>query len=117
MVVVNSNYLIKARLPLGRFFGVPDDDAYIELREPDTKTTFRLNASFTSGDNEKIIHDFVEILPGLITSHNLMKSESEAHTATEVAAIVEQKLELFLYVLEEYKEKVIFTLGKKSGGK
>lgn len=116
-MIIKDNYLVKARMSLGSFFGVPAGDVFVELREPDTKTTFKLNSVFSSGDNEQIVNTFVEMIPSLITSHNMMKTETEAYTNAEVAGIIESKLDLFLYVLEEYKEKIIFTLGKKSNGK
>ncbi|MGD9938612.1 MAG: hypothetical protein AB7T74_02300 [Clostridia bacterium] len=117
MIIAKDTYLVKARMNLGNFFDAPDADVFIELREPDTKATFKLNNAFTSGDNERIVITFVELLPALITAHNLMKTETESYTLTEVAGIIESKLDLFLHVLDQYKEKVIFTLGKKSGGK
>jgi hypothetical protein len=117
MVIVNDSYLIAAKILVGEFFGLPDGDAFIELREPDTRTMFKLEAAFRSRDNGQIIDTFLAALPGLIVSHSLMKNEKEALLPGEVAEVVARKLELFMHILTEYKEKVLFTLGKKSGEK
>jgi len=117
MVIVNDSYLIAAKINVGEFFDLPPADVFIELREPDTRAMFKLEAAFRSGDNEKIIDTFLSALPGLIVSHSLMKSEKEAMTPAEVTETVERKLSLFMHILTEYKEKVLFTLGKKSGEK
>ena len=117
MVIVNGNYLQKARINLGEFFDVPDEDVFIELREPTSKALFRMEESFKTQDSMTILTTFIELLPSLITAHNLMRTETEKHSSEEVAAIVESKMGIFLHVLAEYKDKILFTLGKKSGEK
>lgn len=109
--------MISAKITIGEFFGLPDGDVYIELREPNTKAMFKLESVFKSGDSEKIVNTFVDMLPGIIVSHSLMKSETEMMTPLEVAGIVEKKLQLFMKVLEEYKTQVLFSLGKKVSAK
>ena len=117
MIIVNDSYLIAAKINVGEFFNLPDGDVFIELREPDTRTMFKLEAAFKTGENEKIIDTFLNALPGLIVSHSLMKTEKDAMAPQEVADTVARKLSLFMHILTEYKERVLFTLGKKSGEK
>lgn len=117
MVIVKDDYLITARISVGEFFGVPNDDAFIELRELNTMAMAGFERDLKSQDNEQIIKAFVGILPNVIVDHNLMRDETNKLTAAEVAVIIERKLDLFLKVLEEYKDKVLFTQGKKSAGK
>ena len=117
MTIVNDSYLVTARINVGEFFGVPDADAFVEIREPDTKAWFKLEAVFKSGDNEKIIEHFLSMLPALIVNHSIMKTATDPMTPDEVTGIIGGKLGLFMHVLNEYKERVLFTLGKKSGEK
>ena len=117
MTIIKTDFLVTTRISVGDFFGVPDADAYIELREPDTRAWFKLESVFRTGDNEKIIEHFIGILPGLIVGHSIMKSQDTPMTALEVTELVASKLALFMFILGEYKEKVLFTLGKKSDGK
>jgi hypothetical protein len=117
MVIVNDNYLIKAKVLLGQFFDVPEEDVFIELREPTSKALFKMEEAFKSKDSMTILTVFIDLLPSLITAHNLMRSETEKQSNAEVAAIVENKMDIFMHVLNKYKDDVLFTLGKKSGTK
>jgi hypothetical protein len=117
MVIVNDNYLVKARINLGQFFDVPEEDVFIELKEPNSKALFKMEEAFRSKDSMIILTVFIELLPSLITAHNLMRTETEKQSSVEVAAIVESKMDIFMHVLNEYKDKILFSLGKKSGAK
>jgi hypothetical protein len=115
MVVDKKRYLVSARILCGEFFDLPAGDAFITMREPDTKTTFHLEQVFKSGDTQRIVKEFVEAMPDLIVDHNFESEPGKGLTAAEVAALVADKIDLFLAVVDQYKDKVLFTLGKKSG--
>lgn len=117
VIVRDEKYLVSARIPIGQFFSLPDDDVFVELREPETKTTMRLQRASQTNDIEKVVDAFVEAFPGILVDHSLMKSETEKMEAAEVINTLAKKLELFMYVFTEYSNKVLFTLGKKSAGK
>jgi hypothetical protein len=76
---------------------------------------FKFERVLKSGDNVAIIEAFLEMLPSVIVSHNLMRDNDTALSKPELVEVIEQKLELFMHMLVEYKAKVLFTQGKKSG--
>ncbi len=117
MIIISDSYLVSAKINVGQFFGKPDAEAFIELREPDTRTMFKINAAFKTGDNEKIVETFLGVLPGLIVAHPFMKSQTEAMSQKEATEVIASKLDLFMHVLTGYKEQVLFTQGKKSDEK
>ena len=117
MVIVNNNYLITARINLGRFFGVPEADAYVELREPSTFDALKMEKAAKGGEPEESLAVFREILPRLIVEHNLYRSESEKLSPEEVVEAMVEKMELFSFVVTEYSARVLFSLGKGSAEK
>jgi hypothetical protein len=115
--VTDDKYLVSAKISIGAFFGVPDDDAFIELREPITKDTLKLQKAAQTNDIETIIDTFVETFPRLLVEHNLMKDDEKKLESAEVIDTLSKKLELFMHVFTEYSERVLFTLGKKVAAK
>ena len=115
MVVDKKRYLVSARILCGEFFDLPAGDAFITMREPDTRTTFHLEQVFKSGDTQLIVKEFVAAMPDLIIEHNFESESGKAMAPSEVASVVADKVDLFLAVVDQYKDKVLFTLGKKSG--
>lgn len=117
VIVKDEKYLVSAKILIGEFFGIPDEDAYVELREPVTKDTLRLQKAAQTNEIDTIIDAFVETWPRLLVDHNLMKSDEDKMDSAEVIETLSRKLELFMYVFTQYSERVLFTLGKKSAAK
>lgn len=115
MVVDKKRYLVSARILCGEFFDLPAGDAFITMREPDTKTTFHLERIFKTGDSLQIVDEFVKAMPSLIVEHNFEKQDGGHLTEAEVTSLVSDKVDLFMHVIDQYKDKVLFTLGKKGG--
>lgn len=127
MVVVKDkgNYLVTCRVFLGKFFNVPEEDAFIELREADTRTSKRMSDAAkkakAEGDNSKMVDVFLEELPGLVVAHSFYKppkegqTEPEIMTNAEVIELLADRLSIFELVASEYSKKALFTQGKGSG--
>jgi hypothetical protein len=113
VIVEDSKYLVSEKILIGQFFGLPEQDAFIELREPDTRTMMKMQKASRTEDTEQVVEAFIEVFPKVLVDHSLMKSEKEKMTAAEVIEVLEKKMELFMYVVTTYSEKVLFTLGKK----
>jgi hypothetical protein len=109
-MMIVGNYLVKAKIFIGQFLGGKAEDAFIELKEPDVATAMKFNKS---GQGEETISVLIEKLPELLVNHDLKKSENESLSPIEVAKVVTSKIDLFTYVMKEYKEKVLFTQGRK----
>lgn len=119
VVLKDRSYLITTRVNLGQFFGQPEEDAYITMREPDTFDANRLRkvsqAGQASGDSTEILETFAELLPKLITDHNFYDGSEDVKMPVEkLASVVMDKPELFAYLVQQYSENVLFILGKKS---
>jgi hypothetical protein len=117
VIVKDESYLVSEKIQVGQFFGLPDGDAFIEIREPGMKTSIALQKAAAAGESEGIIDAFSAALPGLIVDHSLMKTDTEKMTADEVVGVIMRKVGLFTHVITEYKEKVLFSLGERSDGK
>ncbi len=120
MVVVDKRkYLVTARVPIGRFFDVPDDDAYVELREADIQSTLELEKAKSldeSSQIEECVGWFRRHLPDLIIGHNLYRTEDQPMTSSEVTELIFDKSQMMLDVWMAYREKVGFIPGRKSKG-
>jgi hypothetical protein len=126
MVIVKDkgNYLVTCRINLGGFFGVPEEDAFVELREADTRTSKRLSDAAkkakAEGENSKMVDIFLAELPGLVVAHNFYNPAKEGQpepgimTSAEVIELLADRLPIFEKVAEEYCNNVLFTRGKGS---
>lgn len=116
VVIKDKSYLITHRVNLGQFFDMPEEDAYIVLREPDTFTLTKMNEAKQTDDasGRAFVEFFAGVLPDLVVDHDLYKTETQKMTAQEVRDLVYDKMEIFMHIVTEYTEHVLFTLGKKS---
>jgi hypothetical protein len=121
VIVKDRSYLITCKVLLGSFFGRDDEEAFVELREPDNFDANRMNVAISQAqkaeDNEPTLAAFREILPHIIVDHSFYTSETDKMSASAVAELILDRTDLFGAVLSKYSEEVLFTLGKKRGGK
>lgn len=117
MVIVDKSYLVSARINLGQYFNVPEEDAFIELREPSTFDALKMEKATKAGDTEATLKTFSEILPRVIVDHNFYKDKDSKLEPEDVVAMLAEKLDLYSYVVGEYSTRVLFTLGSKSAAK
>lgn len=126
MVIVKDkgSYLLTCRVLLGDFFGVSLEEAFVELRETDTRTAKRLSDASKKtkqgGDDSEMVDVFLAELPDLVVAHSFYKpnpdqaKEPELMSGKEVISLIADRLAPFERVVTEYSEKVLFTQGKKS---
>lgn len=116
MKVGKDRFLIKVRVPVGKYFGMEPEDGFIELREPGNEDFHTLQAASKEG-TKAMMDAFGKVSPTLIVSHNFEHEEGGALTSAEVAEILQVRPVLALAVIEAFTEKVLFTQGKKSAGR
>lgn len=126
MIIVKDkgSYLVTCRVLLGDFFGVSQEEAFVELRETDTRAAKRMSDAAKKGkqegDDAKMVDVFLSELPGLVVSHSFYKPNPDPAGepillgGKEVIDLIADRLEPFERVVTEYSEKVLFTQGKKS---
>lgn len=118
VIVKDKSYLITIKVNIGKFFNLPEADAFVTLREPDTITLTKMNEAknIEGGSGRAFIEFFSGVLPGIIVDHNLYKNDSEKLSTEDVRDLVCDKMDIFVHLVDEYAQKVLFTLGKKSEG-
>lgn len=121
MIVRTKDYLVSAKIEIGELFGVPQADAFVELREPDAFDSNRFGKvskeCTETGDQGPLLDLFREVFPRLIVDHNLYKDEQTKLAPADVVAVIMDKTALFKKVLNEYSKNVLFSLGKQSDEK
>jgi hypothetical protein len=111
VIVKDESYLIKTRIEVGQFFGREAAEAFIELREPNNKDLIRIKDGIGKSEAEALAA-FSEIMPRIITDHNIYATEDQLKTSAEVAALIVERLGIYSYVVKRYAEDVVFSLGK-----
>jgi len=118
MIVHTKDYLVTTRIEIGEYFGVPQADAFVELREPDAFDSNRFGKvskeCATTGDQGPLLELFREVFPRLIVDHNLYQDEQTKLAGDAVVGVIMDKTSLLKKVLGDYSKNVLFTLGKKS---
>lgn len=112
MIVEKNRYLIKAKILIGNFLGAAPDEAFVELREPNTLELYELREKWAqaAGDQQKTLMALIDILPALVVSHNLFADEKTLCSKERAAEIILDKINLFEYVVAEYYDKVLFLI-------
>jgi hypothetical protein len=111
-------YLIKAQINLGRFFGQPDADVYVTLREMTMAQKMSFQPVAASGDGMAIFGAFRDALPALVVEHNFYAEEGKPMSAGEVVDLLMEREAVAMAVLDEYKERVMgFQNGEKGPDK
>lgn len=111
-MVIKKDYLVSKRIEIGEFFGAEPADVGVVLHEMSRADALAFEAVRT--DYAKAGEFFAVKLPGLIDDHDLYVDDLHKHTAEDVAAIIDHRADLFLFVMKEYLEKILFPRGKKS---
>lgn len=108
----DDKYIIKTKILLGTIFDQEnDEDVFIELKEPNGLKFIRLNDSIKDGKSETVIFEqVVNLLPEVIISHNIYKTETELADNQQVIDALLSKTEALTHVVSEYSEKVLFLL-------
>lgn len=100
-----SNYIVKVRIDLGDLLGCENpEDAFIELRELDTKGLMKLRTASTEGE-EALMDFFKEILPEIIVKHNLYEDEDKLMSNEDIAELVFSTMGITSRVMETYSNK------------
>ena len=114
--VGRDRFLIKVKVPVGKYFGMEPEDGFIELREPGNEDFHTLQAASKEG-TKAMMDAFGKVSSTLIVDHNFEHEDGGALTAEEVAEILRDRPVLALEVIEKFTEKVLFIQGKKSAGR
>jgi len=100
-----SNYLVKVKINIGTILNCDtDEEAYVELRELDTKSMLELKKASEEGEG-KFIEFMRGILPEIIVNHNLYKDDNTLMSTDEVAELIFSKMELTTKVIGDYNKQ------------
>lgn len=116
VVIKDDNFLIKAKIEIGNFFGVEKPEAFVELREPTTKDLIALKNAASTKDEDIVLTVFGEVLPRIIVAHSFYKSETEKMGSQEVATLIVDRLEVYAEVLGAYLS-IVFPQAMPSAAK
>jgi hypothetical protein len=112
-----DKFIVKVRIEIGKELGLDEDkEAYIELKEIPTIETLQLKEMTTKGEIE-LLKYFRELLPNIITDHNLYITEDNKMKNDDVVALLFEKNTLAMKVIGEYLEKTFFISAPKTKGK
>lgn len=105
-MVIKKGYLFTARINLGiELGGEKEDDAFIELREPNTIELMEIQDAYQKGNTEIVKH-FLLALPAMVVDHNLFSEQEKLSSAAAVNAIFD-KPAAALKLIGEFAEKVV----------
>ena len=92
-----------------------DEDAGVTLKELPTLEMMKMSEAKEQGQ-VKLLEYFKEVLPEIITDHNLYETEDKKMEKKDVAELIFDKFEITVKVVNEYCSAAFFTrLNKKEG--
>lgn len=97
----NASYLKVVKIDISEPLGCNEGEAYISLRELDTKETLNLRKNYEEG-TEALLVFFHELLPAIIVNHNLYEDENTPMKNEAIADLVYSKMELTNLVIEKF---------------
>jgi hypothetical protein len=110
----HDGYIKKAKILLGQFCDQSEADVFVTLREMTMAQKLSFNSVVKSGDSEGIWKTFAGMLPDLVVDHNFYEDEAKPMDRQAVVATIMEREDVALYMLEEYKVRV---MGLPSGEK
>lgn len=112
-----DKFIVKVKIEIGKDLGLEsENEAFIELKEIPTIETIQLKEMTSKGEIE-LLKYFKEMLPSIITDHNLYVSEEVKMKNEEVVSLLFEKNTLAMKVIGEYLEKTFFISAPKTEGK
>lgn len=112
-----DNCIQKVRIEIGTLVGLEkDDECYIVLKELPTMEMLKLKNSHDEG-TEEIMNYFREVLPKIITDHNLYETEQKKMSNEAVADLIFEKMDLTNKVITGYSTAAFFTQTNKGESK
>ena len=91
-----------------------DEDAFIVLKEPKVEMTLLIKKEKGTDSTANL---FLNMLDDLIIDHNLMETETEKMTNSDVAELARSKTKLGLHLLTEYTQALFHFLPNKKDAK
>ena len=104
-----DNAIQKVRIEIGDLAGLKDkSEVYVVLKELPTLEMMQLNEAHEKGQKE-LISFFKQVLPHIITEHNLYETEDKKMSAEQIAEFIFEKFDLTSRIISEYAGASFFT--------
>jgi len=106
--------IFKIKVNVGEFFGMEDDELYIELREPTTDETISLSDN-SNPENPSINQGKVfDIIPNCIIDHNFLNADESKMSKKEVWDLIKQRSGCAMNVVEAWSNNIPLSKRKQT---